>query len=130
MIDGRRRKASRVSLFSTFARFDRRLYQPCDILTHAACKIGSIRLGCWERKDTPMPRAVPIRTDIPASELRRHAKIESDSRASRRMLALAAALEGASREDAARLAGMDRQSLRARRGLLAASPAEVGAKVF
>jgi hypothetical protein len=77
-----------------------------------------------------MPRAVPIRTDIPASELRRHAKIESDSRASRRMLALAAALEGASREDAARLAGMDRQSLRARRGLLAASPAEVGAKVF
>ena len=37
-------------------------------------------------------------------------------------------LEGASRADAARLAGMDRQSLRARRGLLAASPAELGGK--
>ena len=59
-----------------------------------------------------MPRAVPIRSGIPASELRRHAKIETDSRASRRMLALAAALEGASREVAARLAGMDGQSLR------------------
>ena len=59
-----------------------------------------------------MPRAVPVRTDIPAAELRRRAKIETDGRASRRMLALAAALEGASREDAARQAGMDRQSLR------------------
>jgi hypothetical protein len=76
-----------------------------------------------------MPRAVPIRDDIPAAELRRRAKIETDGRASRRMLALAAALEGASREDAARQAGMDRQSLRARRGLLASSLAEVGAKV-
>ena len=76
-----------------------------------------------------MPRAVPIRTDIPAVELRRRAKSASDGRASRRMLALASALEGARREDAARQAGMDRQSLRARRGLLAASPAEVGAKV-
>ena len=59
-----------------------------------------------------MPRAVPIRTDISVAELRRRAKIETDGRASRRMLALAAVLEGASREDAARLAGMDRQSLR------------------
>jgi len=63
-----------------------------------------------------MPRAVPIRTDISAAELRRRAKIETDGRASRRMLAPwpvgAAALEGASREDAARLAAMDRQSLR------------------
>ena len=59
-----------------------------------------------------MPRAVPIRTDISAAELRRHAKTEPHGRASRRMLALAAVLDGASREDAARLAGMDRQSLR------------------
>ena len=59
-----------------------------------------------------MPRAVPIRTDIPAAELRRRAKTETDGRASRRMLALAAVLEGVSREDTARLAGMDRQSLR------------------
>jgi hypothetical protein len=76
-----------------------------------------------------MPRAVPLRTDIPAAELRRHAKSEADGRASRRMLALASALAGASREDKARQAEMDQQSRRARRGLLAASPAEVGAKV-
>lgn len=59
-----------------------------------------------------MPRAVPIRQDITVDELRRRAKQETDGRASRRMLALAAVLEGASREAAARLAGMDRQSLR------------------
>lgn len=59
-----------------------------------------------------MPRAVPVRTDISSAELRRRAKIETDGRASRRMLALAAVLEGSSRADAARLAGMDRQSLR------------------
>ena len=59
-----------------------------------------------------MPRAVPIRTDLSAPELRRRAKSEADGGASRRMLALAAVLDGASRVDAARLAGMDRQSLR------------------
>ena len=76
-----------------------------------------------------MPRAVPIRHDISADELRRRAKRETDGRAARRMLAIAAVLDGASCEAAARLAGMDRQSLRARCGLLAASPTEVGAKV-
>jgi len=59
-----------------------------------------------------MPAPVPIRGDIPPAELRRSAKRESDGRAARRMLALAAALEGASRAEAARQAGMDRQSLR------------------
>ena len=59
-----------------------------------------------------MPRAVPLRQDIPADALRRRAKQETDGRASRRMLAMAAVLDGASREEAARLAGMDRQSLR------------------
>ena len=107
-------------------------YRPCETLTHPACTIGPIRLGCWERKDTPMPRAVPIRSDIPAVELRRRAKIETDGCASRRMLAPMAiwgvGTRGASREDAARQAGMDRQSLRAGRGLLAASPAALGAK--
>ena len=59
-----------------------------------------------------MPRAVRLRQAIPADALRRRAKQETDGRASRRMLALAAVLDGASREEAARLAGMDRQSLR------------------
>lgn len=59
-----------------------------------------------------MPSAVPIRQDISSTTLRQRAKIEPHGRASRRMLALAAVLDGASRSDAARLAGMDRQSLR------------------
>ncbi len=75
-----------------------------------------------------MPRAVPIRTDIPAAEPRRRAKIETDGRASRRTLALASAFDGASREDAARQAGMDRQSLRVLRGLLALSPSISGGR--
>jgi transposase len=59
-----------------------------------------------------MATAVPLRGDISPGELRRRAKSEADGRAARRMLALAAALEGSSRGQAARQAGMDRQSLR------------------
>src|SRR4051794_2535642 len=44
--------------------------------------------------------------------LRREARRCRDTAASRRMLALALGLEGASREEAARAAGMDRQTLR------------------
>ena len=47
-----------------------------------------------------------------AGELRREAGRCRDARAARRMLALALVLEGASREEAARAAGMDRQTLR------------------
>src|SRR3954451_12922136 len=51
------------------------------------------------------------RKELGAVELRREARRCRDTAASRRMLALV--LEGASREDAARAAGMDRQTLRA-----------------
>ena len=47
-----------------------------------------------------------------AGDLRREAARCRDARAARRMLALALVLEGASREEAARAAGMDRQTLR------------------
>src|SRR3954465_6857746 len=47
-----------------------------------------------------------------AVELRREAARCRDARAARRMLALALVLEGASREEAARAGGMDRQTLR------------------
>src|SRR3954454_9332008 len=46
--------------------------------------------------------------------LRREARRCRDTAASRRMLALALVLEGASREEAARAAGMDRQTVRDR----------------
>ena len=56
--------------------------------------------------------ALAIRQDLPAAELRRLARFEPDRRASMRLLAIANALEGMSRAEAARLAGMERQALR------------------
>src|SRR4051794_35953247 len=52
------------------------------------------------------------RKELGAVELRREARRCRDTAAARRMLALALVLEGASREEAARAAGMDRQTLR------------------
>jgi transposase len=52
------------------------------------------------------------RQELGAGELRREAKRCRDAAAARRMLALALVLEGCSRQDAARHAGMDRQTLR------------------
>ena len=56
--------------------------------------------------------ALAIRRDLPAAELRRLARREPDRRATMRLLAIANALEGTSRAEAARLAGMERQALR------------------
>jgi transposase len=58
-----------------------------------------------------VPAPLPIRTDRDASELRRLARRERDGRASARLLALANALDGLPREEAARLAGMTGQTL-------------------
>ena len=52
------------------------------------------------------------REDLDAAGLRRAARRASSVAASRRMLALALVLEGASRTEAAQAAGMDRQTLR------------------
>ncbi len=56
--------------------------------------------------------ALAIRRDLPAAELRRLARREPNHRAAMRLLAIASALEGLSRAEAARLAGMERQALR------------------
>ena len=56
--------------------------------------------------------ALAIRDDIGPKELRRRARRESDARISARLIAIANALEGMNRASAARLAGMDRQTLR------------------
>ena len=56
--------------------------------------------------------ALAIRRDLSAEELRRPARREPDRRAAMRLLAIANALEGLSRAEAARLAGMERQALR------------------
>jgi transposase len=52
------------------------------------------------------------RRELSAAELRREARRCRDAAASRRMLALALVLEGCPRAEAARHAGMDRQTLR------------------
>jgi transposase len=56
--------------------------------------------------------ALEIRKDRSPTVLRKLAKAESDVRVARRLLAIANALDGMSREAAARSAGMDRQTLR------------------
>ncbi len=57
-------------------------------------------------------KGLPIRGDVPAAELRRLARREKDRAAAARLQAIAGALEGLSRAEAARLAGMERQALR------------------
>ena len=57
-------------------------------------------------------RALPIRTDITAAEMRRRGRRERERAAAARMMAIARALEGLPRGEAARLAGMERQALR------------------
>lgn len=59
-----------------------------------------------------MPSALPLRTDYSAADLRRLAKRAKDNSQSRRLLSLAAVLDGMNRTDAARIGGMDRQTLR------------------
>ena len=59
-----------------------------------------------------MSSAVRLRTDFTAGELRRLAKKAKDANQSRRLLSLAAIVDGMSRAEAAMMGGMDRQTLR------------------
>ena len=59
-----------------------------------------------------MPSAVKLREDHSAVDLRRLAKRSKDANQSRRLLSLAAVCEGKDRAEAARIGGMDRQTLR------------------
>ncbi|MBV9558116.1 MAG: winged helix-turn-helix domain-containing protein [Pseudolabrys sp.] len=59
-----------------------------------------------------MPAAVELRTDFSAAELRRLARSSKENSQSRRLLSLAAVLDGMDRGEAARMGGMDRQTLR------------------
>ena len=59
-----------------------------------------------------MGQAVAVRTDHTAGAVRRLAKQAKDAAQARRLLAIAAVLDGASRTAAATIGGMDRQTLR------------------
>src|ERR1700735_986884 len=59
-----------------------------------------------------MGQAIAVRTDYTAGEVRRFVKRAKDAGQARRLLAIAAGLDGASGEDAAKVGVMDRQTLR------------------
>src|SRR3989440_8321726 len=59
-----------------------------------------------------MGAAVPLRADFGPGELRLLAKRAADTGQARRLLSLAAVLDGMSREGAAEIGAMDRQTLR------------------
>jgi transposase len=59
-----------------------------------------------------MPKVVEIKCSHTPAELRRLAARTKDANQSRRLLSIAAVLDGMSRAEAARIGGMDRQTLR------------------
>ena len=59
-----------------------------------------------------MGKAIAVRSDYTSREVRRLAKQSNDVWQARRLLAIAAVLDGASREEAAKIGGMERQTLR------------------
>ena len=59
-----------------------------------------------------MPAALPVRSDFDSQTLRGLARRSEDCNQSRRLLSLAAVYDGMSRTQAARIGGMDRQTLR------------------
>ena len=59
-----------------------------------------------------MGQAIAVRQDFTPAELRRLATRTKDVAQARRLLAIAAILDGAPRAEAARIGGMDRQTLR------------------
>jgi len=69
------------------------------------CLIGLIR-------EAEMSAAIALRDDFEAEELRCLAVTVKDANQARRLLALAAVYDGMDREEAARIGGMDRQTLR------------------
>ena len=64
------------------------------------------------KEDWMMGNALLLRDDFDAARLRKLARKSRDTRQVRRLLALAAVYDGASRSEAAKAGGMDRQSLR------------------
>jgi len=63
-------------------------------------------------REAELSAAIRIRQDFDAATLRRLATTVKDAGQVRRLLALAAIYDGQSREEAARIGGMDRQTLR------------------
>jgi transposase len=65
-----------------------------------------------KRRSFAMGQAIAVRTDYSSGEVRRLAQRAKNAGQTRRLLAIAAVLDGSPREEAARVGGMDRQTLR------------------
>jgi transposase len=63
-------------------------------------------------REVEMSAAIELRDDFEADDLRDLARKVKDANQARRLLALAAVYDGMDREEAARIGGMDRQTLR------------------
>jgi transposase len=92
-------------------------YRSRKFLTRFGCGLrfrvsGDSVCGTFTTEPITAMAVLKIRTDLSSEELRRLTRGESDGRVCRRLLAIAMALDGISREEAARQAGMDRQTLR------------------
>ena len=72
--------------------------------------VGVIEAG--KLRTFAMGQAIAVRQDFTPAELRRLATRTKDVAQARRLLAIAAILDGALRAEAARIGGMDRQTLR------------------
>jgi transposase len=88
------------------------LYQLAEWLTCGALQIRGRMIQGGKRGAFAMGQAIAVRTDYTATEVRLLAKQAKDAAQARRLLAIAAVLDGSSWAEAATNAGMDRQTLR------------------
>jgi transposase len=82
------------------------------MMTHPGLPLGGARGTALAARGREAAMTVAIRQDYTAAALRGSAKAATSTAVARRLLALAAVLEGESRREAARRVGMDRQTLR------------------
>jgi DNA replication protein DnaC/transposase len=87
-------------------------YQRALRLTHGVFSAVGFADSMGARRIRAMSAAVKLRTDYSAVDLRRLAAGSRHANQSRRLLSLAAVLDGMDRDQAARIGGMDRQTLR------------------
>jgi hypothetical protein len=90
----------------------RLLYQRLRWLTHGGFPNRGGADSSWRGEIRAMPSAVRLREDYSAEELRASARRSKNANQSRRLLSLAAVRDGMDRGAAAKIGGMDRQTLR------------------
>ena len=88
------------------------LYQRPRWLTHRGFPWRGFSDSLGAKEIRAMPAAVKLRDSYSAEELRTLARRSKDANQSRRLLSLAAVRDGMERGEAAKIGGMDRQTLR------------------